>query len=125
MAKGKSRQKGSGTRDPMESLTLGLRSQTAMTGLTMLDDLRAFDFEPDTRPARLLSGVTASVGATHAPKKNQAPSKVPYQIAFSAPAETLVCIRRKRRKEVLFAKRKTGRGGQRRARWSKWSNTKC
>jgi len=87
--------------------------------------MRAFDFDQDTRPAKLFYGSDASVGATHTPTKNRAPSRVPYQIAFSAPAETLVCIRRKRRKQVLFAKRKTGKGGQRRPRRSRWSDVKC
>lgn len=125
MARSKSG-KNSGTRDALQSLTVRLRSRSALSDtLSSMDDGRTFDFAPDTRPARLFYGINASVGATHAPKKNQHPSRVPYQIAFTAPAETLVCVRRKRRKEVLFAKRKTGKGGQRRARHNKWSKYKC
>lgn len=67
----------------------------------------------------------ASIAAVTPHKSKTAPSKVPYQMAFTAPGETIVCIRRKRRKEVLFAKRKTGKGGQKKARWSKWSSYKC
>lgn len=124
MAKGKKSKNRSGTRDALQSLTVRLRSRAAIgDALREVQDLRAFDFEP-VRPARFLSGPIASVGVT-TPSKKQAPSRVPYQIAFSAPAETLVCVRRRRRKEVLFAKRKTGKGGQRRPRRSKWSNYKC
>ena len=124
MAKGKSGKR-SGTRDDMSSLTVTLRS-SPRTILREIDDRRSFDFWPDSRPARLFTGSTASVTATPVAKKTpQARNRVPYQIAFSAPAETLVCVRRKRRKEVLHAKRKTGRGGQRRPRRNAWSNTKC
>lgn len=123
MAKGKSR---SGTRDPLESLTVRLRSRAPIgTTLSAIDDMRSFDFEPATRPARLFSGATASVNVTQSPKKQIGRGRVPYQIAFQAPAETLVCVRRYRRREVLFAKKKTGKGGQRRPRRSKWSGTKC
>lgn len=124
MARGKSR---SGTRDPFsESLTFTLRSRAPIgTLLSSIDDLRSFDFEPDTRPARLFTGVPASVSVTSTPTKSRPPNKVPYQIAFNAPRETLVCVRRKRRKEVLHAFKKTGKGGQRKPRRSQWSDTKC
>lgn len=128
MAKGKSRR---GTREPSDSLTVTLRSPSRIArpsrhlNLRMIDDLRSFDFEPASRPARLFSGGIASVGPVPTSKTSQARGRVPYQIAFSAPGETLVCVRRKRRKEVLFAKKKTGKGGQRKARWSKWSVYKC
>lgn len=126
MAKGKSRSKTPGTRDAPQSLTVRLRSRAAIGNvLQQVQDLRAFDFEPGTTPARSVSGSFASVGAVTPQKTNQAPSKVPYQVAFTAPGETLVCIRRKRRKEVLFAKRKTGKGGQKKPRWSKWSSYRC
>ena len=126
MAKGKSRKSSSGTRDALQSLTVRLRSRSAIgNALQQIQDLRSFDFEPVSRPALSSRGGTASVTAIAPIKPKSAPSKVPYQIAFSAPAETLVCVRRKRRKEVLFAKRKTGKGGQKKARWSKWSKYRC
>lgn len=129
MGKGKSSR--SGTREPSDSLTVSLRSRpkslpSGRLPLTLIDDLRTFDFEPGTRPARLFSGSIATVGfVPNVNKKSQGRSRVPYQIAFTAPSETLVCVRRRRRKEVLFAKKKTGKGGQRRPRRSKWSDYKC
>lgn len=127
MAKGKSGKSGSGTRDAVASLTTTLRSSPrTKIRLTEISDLRNFDFEPGTRPARLFSGSTASVTAESVTKKTErSRSRVPYQLAFSAPGETLVCVRRSRRREVLFAKKKTGKGGQRRPRRSAWSDYKC
>lgn len=87
---------------------------------TELDDLFA--------PARTLTtapAVSELVAPAAAPAQQIQKLKVPFQMAFSAPGETLVCIRRHTRRQVLFATRKAGRGGQRKARWSKWSFTKC
>lgn len=133
MAKGRSSRNRS--RDPSESLTVTLRTgpnvarpmrRRLSLPLLSIDDRRTFDFEPGSRPARLFSGGVASVGLV--PNVNRGTSrksKVPYQIAFTAPDETLVCVRRKRRKEVLFAKKKTGKRGQRKPRFNMWSKYKC
>lgn len=87
--------------------------------------MRAFNFEEPGTP-RLFNSQPAQISVDYTPTKTiPAPSRVPYQIAFSAPAETLVCVRRKTRREVIFAKKRNGRGGQRRAKWSLWSKTKC
>lgn len=129
MAKGKSGGRSGRTRDDLSSLTVHtLRSYPAQTfPLRQVEDLRTFDFEPDTRPARLFTGSTASVGAVPgAPsKKTGRDDRVRYQLAFEAPAKTLVCVRRARRREVLFAIKKAGRGGQRRPRRNAWSDYKC
>lgn len=130
MAKGRSR---SGTRDPSESLTQRLRSRPITISpasrsftLSDFDDLRTFDFEPGTRPARLFSGSVASVGAVAPTKRARSRTNfAPVQMAFTAPAQTLVCVRRSRRREVLHALKKTGKGGQRRPRRSRWSDYKC
>lgn len=123
MAKGK---KGKGTRDSTAIASSQLRSRPKMVSpLTLIEDRRSYDFEPATRPARLFSGSVASMVAT--PKiikgKIRNPASVPYQIAFAAPRETLICVRRKMRREVLHALRRKGKGG--RGRRGKWSNVKC
>lgn len=49
-----------------------------------------------------------------------------YQTQFSEPKQVAVCVRRKQRREVIFAKNKAGKGA--RARYRKrnlWSGTKC
>lgn len=124
MAKGK-KSKNQQTREPSGLATSQVRSALLASPLRLIDDRRTFDFEPGTRPARLFSGSTASITATPSTNKKIRPSKVPYQIAFSAPADTLVCVRRQQRREVLFAKNKTGKRGQRRPRRNQWSNIKC
>lgn len=133
MAKGKNSK--SGTRDALQSLTVTLRPGSKTTRLrhsplNLIDDLRTFDFEPDSRPARSLSGRPASFSIeVGTPKKQSGRQyKNPFgraQMAFTAPAESLVCVRRSRRKEVLFAKKKAGKRGQKKPRWSKWSSYKC
>lgn len=119
--------KSKGTRDSSLTLTT-LRSQTPRlyADLTRVQDFPLSDLYEPYRPARLFSGVTASVGLADAPpKKKGTRSRVPVQLAFTAPAETIVCVRRRRRKEVLFAKNKTGKRGQKRPRRTAWSDTKC
>lgn len=45
--------------------------------------------------------------------------------AFESPSETLVCVRRQQRKEVMFAKRKAGKRGQKRPRFNQFSKIHC
>lgn len=52
-------------------------------------------------------------------------SQTKAALAFHAPNRVLVCVRRRRRKEVLFAQRKTGRLGQRRPRRNLYSSISC
>lgn len=121
----------SGTRDALQSLPLVVRSRKPVgTLLTQIQDLRSFSFEPGfTRPARLFSSAVASVGLDNAPgrsaRKGRAPSLFNAQMAFNAPSETLVCVRRSRRRQVLFARKKTGKAGQRKPRRNQWSSYKC
>lgn len=113
-----------GTRDSLQSLT-PLRSRPLYADLSQVQSFRLADLYDPVKPARLFSGVTATVGVADAPKKKGTRSRVPTQIAFTAPAQTLVCVRRAQRKEVLFAKKKTGKGGQRRPHRTAWSEVKC
>lgn len=50
---------------------------------------------------------------------------IPAGVAFERPNEVLVCVRRKRRKEVLHALNKTGRGGQKSPRRTPFSDIHC
>lgn len=118
--------KNSGTRGSSLTLTPSLRSRPLQTvDLSQVDPFRLADLYEPTRPARLFSGVTATVGVADQPKKKGTRSRVPSQLQFTAPAETIICVRRSRRKEVLFAKRKTGRAGQKQPRRTPWSEVKC
>lgn len=95
--------------------------------LDLVEDHRLFSPEVTSLP-KLFTGSTASIGVDVEPKKGtRRKNRVPYQIAFTAPRETIQCVRRQRRKEVLHAHKKTGKGKgrQRKPRWSRWSNIKC
>lgn len=47
------------------------------------------------------------------------------RIRFDKPDQVLVCVRRKTRREIMFATKNAGRGGQRRARWNEASRISC
>lgn len=51
--------------------------------------------------------------------------KLPSRVAFSAPKHVVVCVRRKTRKEVLFAKKLTKRGSGSRKHRNPWSEISC
>lgn len=54
------------------------------------------------------------------------PSRSPItRLHFSNPARVLVCIRRKIRKQVLHAFRKTGKGGQKRPLRTRYRDISC
>lgn len=95
-------------------------------------------FEPGVRPFRTLRSRARLVVAPRprakpsVAKRSDAPrrhsaffSGVPARIAFKAPERVLVCIRRQRRKEVLHAKGKAGKVGQRKPRRSAASSISC
>lgn len=51
---------------------------------------------------------------------------VPKRVGFHMPWQVVICVRRKRRKEVLFAKRKTGAGARARVRRrNEYSDVRC
>jgi len=95
---------------------------------------------PIHRPVRTLSGVQSHrlvIGKPNGrkqvstnPYKRSAVAKPdmagpPHQIAFHAPEKVVICVRRKRRKEVIFALNKAGKGGQRRPRRTHNSGVQC
>lgn len=89
------------------------------------DDGRHFHPAPDFRPAFTLRGNKASVRLADRPASKRAISsgfnkRVRSQtkafLTFAAPERVSVCVRRMRRKEVLFATKKAGRGGSQRKR---------
>lgn len=50
---------------------------------------------------------------------------VPAFVGFEEPASVITCVRRKQRKQVLHAKRKTGKSGQKRPRRNRNSEVRC
>lgn len=49
----------------------------------------------------------------------------PAKIGFQDPEKVLTCVRRQIRKEVMFAKRRTGRRGQKKPNWTWRSHVTC
>lgn len=56
---------------------------------------------------------------------NSRTARLPHQLAFSQPKQVSVCIRRKARREVLFAKQRTRKGAGSRRHRNQWSEIKC
>lgn len=99
--------------------------------LLEVEDLRTF-YPDENRPALLNTGRPHSLQYP-SPKKTRLNKdrfsslrSLSSRVQFAQPENVLVCVRRKRRKEVLFAKQKTGRGKkQRRPRRGRWSSISC
>lgn len=90
--------------------------------LRQIEDRRTYHPQGAQRPARSLE---RSQHRLVIPQKKNAP-RLSNRVQFDAPKRVLICIRRKIRKEVLFAKRKTGKGARaRRHRRNYFSEVTC
>lgn len=126
MGKNKSRNR-SDERESIGSLTSNVArpSHTRPKALTQIQDRRLTNLVDPLSylPALDLVGAVASIGVAD-PQRSTGKRRSP-QLRFDAPAETLVCIRRHTRKEVLFAKKKTGKGGRSKKRFNAYSKVRC
>lgn len=50
---------------------------------------------------------------------------IPIGIGFRTPGKVIICVRRKERREVMFATKKAGKGGQRTRHLNEYSGVKC
>lgn len=105
-------------------------------GLRTFEDRRTFDFNGPYRPALRFSGVPASLTTHRAltrrariPRKKNFSGLRPEDgrslVAFRDPDRVLICARRRQRREVMFARRKTGKRGQKRPKFSWFSKVSC
>ena len=96
------------------------------TRLQQAEDLRRIPHEFRQDVYHLRDGRLAPVRyETIQPRMHWLPAQVhPY---FQRPERTVVCIRRKERRRVLFALQKTGKGGRRNRppKWSAKSYIRC
>lgn len=148
MAKGRKRDK---REDNSPSLTPSLLRPTAplvspvpspsQTILREIEDRRTYHPLGEFRPARFRTGGPSRITVKDRPYNGRYKYADPHRtsknihlnsgtkapVSFVAPDGTLLCIRRKQRKEVLFAKRKAGRGGSHRRRYRRtpYSSIKC
>lgn len=102
--------------------------------LTAVEDRRTFHPLKKNRPAATLDGKQHTLKIHHetrGPKQVIRPrvhssNRLSNTVGFNAPKSVLICIRRKQRKEVLFAKRLTTKGaGAKRHRRNEYSNIRC
>lgn len=106
-------------------------SQVSSVTLRAYEDRRTYHPNPYTRPAFALPRSAAALVATPQPVRR--PSKathpgasLPRGVSFAVPDRVAICVRRKRRKEVLHAlKVAGGRGKQRTRRMSSYSKVSC
>lgn len=96
------------------------------TELTTVEDRRTFHPRGEVREARSFRTPHHQlVYRPAAPVIMGHPNRIPQSVAFHAPREVLVCVRRKTRKEVLHAFNKTGKSGQKRPRRNHYSSISC
>lgn len=83
----------------------------------LVEDRRTYHPLEFFRPARTVSGT--NIDPVVVKKSRPFKAALPFGLRFSVPDKTLICVRRKERKEVLFAKRKTkkGSGSKKRKNW--------
>lgn len=82
------------------------------------------NYDPVDR-GRLFSNPPAIVAGHSKNSSTRTKMLVPYTLKFHQPERIAICVRRKQRKEVLFAKKKAGKRGQRKPRFNKWSKVRC
>lgn len=98
--------------------------------LLPVEDRRSFHPLASSRPVRVVSGVpvqplrVASSAAASRRAGLYAPPGLSPHLKFAVPSKTIICVRRQRRREVLFAKRQFGGKGGRR-RLNQWSDVRC
>lgn len=98
------------------------RSPVRVPYLAPITDRRTYHPAPRFRPVT----VSGSRHHTLAPgKKFLTPFGVTPIVRFEAPRKIAVCVRRKTRREVLFAQRRTGKGARSPRRRDEWSDVSC
>lgn len=112
--------------DPLtELLVLGEPDPLPLNPVSIIDeflqpaipfDQRAFSFDADLQNPKM----EVSRGSTPTQV-----STIPSGVSVSRPEVLAVCVRRKERREVLFAFKKNGRGGAKKRRYNEWSKVHC
>lgn len=101
--------------------------------LRLYEDRRYWHPEGNIAPARSFSHprhrlktVVPRSRQNELPYKNVGYSPVPYLVGFRNPSRVLICVRRKQRREVMFAMGYGGKAGnQFRHRTSEYSDVRC
>lgn len=146
MSKSKSRRRvtndNANRRLPPSTATSSHRIRSTAGGLRLFEDRRQWHPEGRNAPARSFSRSRHRLQAVDrnqpaprqkVPQKNldrfahlrSFPSQTRALIAFQEPSKVLVCVRRKQRQEVLHAKGKAGKRGQKKPRYGPYSAISC
>lgn len=97
-------------------------------------DLRTYHPDPITRPiaeprsaSRLVpsKGAVSVGGPSRTAVGNSRTGTLPHRLQFAAPKQVAVCIRRKTRRQVLFAKNRYRKGSYSKRKHSQWSSVTC
>lgn len=124
---------------PAPTLSFNPRSEFSDSDVLDLDDRRRFHPEGDNRSVgsiprssrQLVSGAPSRGPGNHSRRvKTFSPSaevfsEPPSSVEYDKPEDVTPCVRRKQRREVIFAENKAGRGGQKKPRWTKDSKVAC
>lgn len=93
--------------------------------LTQLEDRRAY-YPGVYKPASYRDrGKRAFLSIPNQAKPKIRSTRFSHVVKFEDPRGVLVCVRRHRRREVLFATKKAGRGGMKKPRRNLFSNISC
>lgn len=106
---------------------LGLLRRFELPDLRLFEDRRSF-YPEAVRPARGLFSWSSDVIVAENKNRSQrrADMNLPFRLAFRVPRDTFICVRRKQRREVLFARRRTGKGARASVRHrSDYSDVRC
>lgn len=140
MARGRSGSRQIGTRDtnaiandPLSSL---LSSGPALSPLLEVEDARAWHPDPEQgaltiggRFARVVvhsRPVVARANTIFSPSSYPVGFQVPVGVRFESPFKVVTCLRRKIRREIMFARNKAGKGVRKRRPRRSWrSNVSC
>lgn len=107
------------------SSQMDLEDLIRMTDMRSVEDRRTYHPDREFRSPLDVRGVPRHTLAVPAPQPRSNYSGLPAHVAFQAPHDVLVCVRRNTRKEVLHAFKKTGKSGQKRPRRTPFSNIQC
>lgn len=106
---------------------LGLRSLPVLNGLARaraivraIEDRRRWDPLGGLHPAGALERSSRALV-----ENLPAGPRVASRFSFAVPNRVAICVRRKTRREVLFAERKTGKGAKAPRRRNRWSDIGC
>lgn len=107
-------------------------TQLPSVTLKTIEDRRTHYPDPYTRPAASLPRsasrlvVSPNVNKPYVKTKPTHPGAIPTGVSFAVPDRVAICVRRNRRKEVLHALKRVGKGsGRSKRRKSRFSGVSC